>query len=581
MLLSLNAFLIKPACPPTVALGDLTEYEQKYLYWDGQDWAPLDWRDPEIVGAAMPGDIAVVLLSRFRKPPKWQEFIRQELDLAEFGGGSTSFSTILFCAVRGLVEASCVQWLAWTFGPASRTVPRSASDPRFGLTIALNLLAVPAAAPPAQPSRRFERRPQVRELRYQTTAPYFQRTGHRAARDIPIDGFRLDRLSDLVSAIGGRIDVASFTNSVVGGRSLRFDNDIDDVQDLLDLSDVLVELGSAGTYQSAFPWIDNIRLVTQEPIVDKLYELLMSKLLDRPIPPTVDALLPDDLIDTFDERAIRFVLFPRERARLACRVNLTIDTIAELAGARRGQGSPRSVLDAPLRFLDDAKELVGKARLIECLCADLEYEGEQYLAYDGDFYRVERAFVQRIDNELAQLPHTNICFPPYNGETEPAYIECIKNRHIDEFVVLDRELIQLEGETGIEASDLVARSGALVHLKRKGKSSVLSHLFLQAANSCELLRRSETARDELGKLVEAMGRSRSLIDDIRRVHAQRLGGEGLEIIFGFLGDWTGRTILNLPLFSRISLVQESRRVAGLGYCPSVALISSRTVGGHQ
>jgi hypothetical protein len=75
------------------------------------------------------------------------------------------------------------------------------------------------------------------------------------------------------------------------------------------------------------------------------------------------------------------------------------------------------------------------------------------------------------------------------------------------------------------APAFVSRSGALVHLKRKGKSSVLSHLFLQAANSCELLRRSARARDELGRLVRAKGCSPTLVDDICRIHTQKLGGE--------------------------------------------------------
>jgi uncharacterized protein (TIGR04141 family) len=55
---------------------------------------------------------------------------------------------------------------------------------------------------------------------------------------------------------------------------------------------------------------------------------------------------------------------------------------------------------------------------------------------------------------------------------------------------------------GIEASDLISQSGALVHLKLKGKSSVLSHLFLQAANSCELLRRSPLPATSLASSFE-------------------------------------------------------------------------------
>jgi uncharacterized protein (TIGR04141 family) len=187
---------------------------------------------------------------------------------------------------------------------------------------------------------------------------------------------------------------------------------------------------------------------------------------------------------------------------------------------------------------------------------------------------VERSFVERIDDELGRLPTSNIRFPPYKGETEPQYTDKIRDDHKREFVVLDRALVHVEGEAGIEASDLVSESGALVHLKRKGKSSVLSHLFLQAANSCELLRRSPEARGLLDKLVREKSECTVLTDSIRRAHTEKLAGNGLEVAFAFLGHWRGRAITSLPLFSRISLVQESRRVSGLGFHPSIALISS-------
>jgi len=47
------------------------------------------------------------------------------------------------------------------------------------------------------------------------------------------------------------------------------------------------------------------------------------------------------------------------------------------------------------------------------------------------------------------------------------------------------------------------------------------------------------------------------------------------VAFAFLGDWRNRTIASLPLFSRISLVTQARRVSNLGFRPTVATISSR------
>lgn len=428
--------------------------------------------------------------------------------------------------------------------------------------------STPAPAVPRQ--RRSRDSPHFRHIGYRTTAPWFQQTGHRAARDIPLDGFRIDRRSDLIASIGGRVTSPSFTDAVTGGRSVRFGADLTELADLRDLSTTLVELSCAADYAASLPWVDNIKLVENDETASAVKDHLIRQLQAQPVPACVDAILPDDL-DVEDERPIRFILFPGEQKHSASRLNLTIETIS--ARIRRS-GDPAATLNAELRFLDDAHEPLGRVRLLDCICADMFIGDEQYLAYDGDFYRVDRSFVQSIDGELKALEHSSVRFPAYHGESEPDYIEKIRDREKDRFVVLDRKLIHIANEAGIEASDLVARSGALIHLKRKGKSSTLSHLFLQAANSCELLRRSVAARRMLEELVRTHSESPGLSAEIIQVHTARLAGNGVEVVFGFLGDWHGRSITSLPLFSRISLVLESRKVEGLGFKPTIALIDS-------
>lgn len=55
-------------------------------------------------------------------------------------------------------------------------------------------------------------RSRMRELRYRSPAPYVQQTGSRAVRDIPLDGFRIDRSADLVAVIGSTGRSRSWTH---------------------------------------------------------------------------------------------------------------------------------------------------------------------------------------------------------------------------------------------------------------------------------------------------------------------------------------------------------------------------------
>lgn len=233
-------------------------------------------------------------------------------------------------------------------------------------------------------------------------------------------------------------------------------------------------------------------------------------------------------------------------------------------------------LDAELRFLDESGDRIGSATVLECLSVNLIRAGHNFIVYDGDFYSVNQSFVERINNELNEVPLSSIDYPRYKGETEPAYNTMVGRDYPDRFVLLDRAMIELPNEYGIEASDLVSSSGTLIHVKRKGKSSVLSHLFLQVANSCELLRRSPLARQQLVTLIRERARNDRIVATVEAAYLQaEERGTEIEVAFAFLGDWKGKTITSLPLFSRISMVSEIRRVSNLGFRPTVAMISSR------
>jgi uncharacterized protein (TIGR04141 family) len=410
------------------------------------------------------------------------------------------------------------------------------------------------------------------DLQYRTTAPYFQQTGHRAARDIPVEGFRFDRASDLVSAVGGRT-TDPLLPRVLGGRAIRFRAGVECIADLVKLSEELRSRSSTDGYKQAFGWVDNITPVDDESLIELLRPRLVTDLFTEPVPPTVDALLPDDLIDVGDDRSIQYVLYPRERQHSACRTTLTVAMLSQLAAVLRDPAQPSALLDCELRFLDEAREFVGAATILECLCADLAVDGEQYVVCDGDFYQVDRTFVQRIDEELRRLPQSGLALPCYRGGTEGAYNQGAGRAEPDRFAVLDRSLIRLPDETGIEACDLVSASGALVHVKRKGKSSVLSHLFLQAVNSCDALRWSPEAQAQLREMIKAHGTSPALVSSVLQAFDRlERGGHDIEVVFAFLGDWRRRTITSLPLFSRVSLVQAARRIGQLGYRASVKLV---------
>lgn len=577
IILPLSAFLLRRTANPGNAWSEASAADISLFDWAEGKLDPLAIEEQEIFDAAIPGDVIVALLRRASRLPSWQAFIKDALNLASYGASRESLGAAIFCAVSADPDkADRTAWVVWTFGSASRALRRSSLDPRFGLLVALNLLAAPllSSQDGSGISPTEQRPPHLREIRYRTPAPYVQQTGHRAARDIPVDGFRVDRSSDLVATVGGSgAEPALTTSTVLGGRSLRFRAGVSCIQDLVELAAIAIERSGSADYKEAFSWIDNIRLVEDPDLVNELRGQIALELVSNPESPSVDTILPDDLIEVGDDRSIRYIVFPYERGIGRGRVTLTTSAISDVLAR---SDDPRRALDDELRFLDESETRIGAATILECISANLRVGDEDFIAYDGDFYLVDKGFVDRIDGEVGRVPISATAFPPYRGQTEPAYNSMAGRDYPDDFVELDRALITLPGQYGVEGCDLVALSGALIHLKRKGKSSTLSHLFLQAANSCELLQREPEAWHELQKMIDGRARNAAVAVAVAEAHeTARQNRERIEVVFGFLGDWKGRSITSLPLFSRISLASEARRIANLGFRPTVALISIR------
>lgn len=559
MRLPLNAFLLREGAQPSRSLTQSATAHTQFWAWRSGRFVELGLERPAPSGT---GD-GSILLALFRRPtraPSWQRFLEQHRGLDDLGGGGPSMGAVVYCGIRPS-GSSGLRWIAWCFGSGSRILRRTIVDPRFGLLTALNTLSIPASGHTSGAG------PRLRNVQYRVTAPYFQQAGHRAARDIPVEGFRLDTTADLLAAAGGPSSDSIF-GEVLGGRSLRFRSDVNSVEDLSTLSDAAFRRWQTGSYRTSFGWVDNISPVYDESLLQNLLQELRDRLLDQPIPHFVDALLPDDLLSPDDDRSIQYIAYPGERATTVSRTTLSPQMLANVVRKAEEKGSD-SGLYSMLRFLDSAHGSVGDATVLECIAAELSLGDQKFAVYDGDFYLIDPDFLARINLELDNLPDSEVDLPCYKGGAEGTYSS---NLSSEDFVVLDRALLRPEGETPVEACDAIDGMGRLIHLKRKGKSSTFSHLCFQASSSCQLLRRSTEAREQLTSLIDGAAAAEALRASIRNALAGLGNGAETEVTFGLLGKWGERKITSLPLLSKIALMQTARRIRELGFTPSFARV---------
>ena len=126
------------------------------------------------------------------------------------------------------------------------------------------------------------------------------------------------------------------------------------------------------------------------------------------------------------------------------------------------------------------------------------------------------------------------------------------------------------GPDKMEICDILTQDGGLIHVKHRGSSSTLSHLFTQGVNSAERLlldqdfrtRAREVARGEDPTYGDVLPEGRPEPGD----H---------EISFVVITRSTRNTPLTLPFFSVVSLRAAAVRLIGYGFPVPVAAVQEQ------
>ncbi len=114
---------------------------------------------------------------------------------------------------------------------------------------------------------------------------------------------------------------------------------------------------------------------------------------------------------------------------------------------------------------------------------------------------------------------------------------------------------------------VLTRDGGLVHVKTRGSSSTLSHLFAQGVNSAERLLRDDAFREAMRAIVEAADASFESV-----VPTSRPDPRDHEVTFVVITRSDRATPLTLPFFSVISLRAAARTLGNFGFPVTVAAV---------
>lgn len=395
----------------------------------------------------------------YQNPPRWRTFFppNTQGQLNHLFGAAPA--GVLFRRVQN-EDGTVARWFAVCFGSAYFSFDIDQFEPHFGIRVALNRTA-------QQSLRSVDfRRPEEGTLVTRT----------QSSKPTAIFGFGMDAYNSILHAISTRAEEGDFGTTISGSDALKLTTDVS----FENLDAKLQEILQA--YLEELPegiadWYGNILPVRDGPLKDQLDNLLVASIAAG----DTDGihLAPPEIFEHGSLEEIKFSgqghSPPFESLSLtnyrSVRDNITLEQIkSDKVRIRSDNGD---------RYFD-------RWTVYRSLSAEIDHENQRYVLSAGQWYRIAGDYVERINQEVADIPDLDWELPGYEfGTSEGAYNEAAANLD-DGLFLYDKDLVQFHGERGrIEFCDLLTSNAHIIHVKKRTSSSTLSHVFQQAFASAE------------------------------------------------------------------------------------------------
>ncbi len=430
-----------------------------------------------------------------------------------------------------------------TFGQGRHLLDAEALEQDFGLRVVLNTVATN----------------QLKSVDARTIEETTVHTRRDVSRDSVFSAFGLDISRDLLRAVTGTPRDESLAHRLTGADALGI-NTRTKLPGLRALAGRVLDAYEADTYKEHFDFIDHLRPEKNVVRLRELDDTLVNALATREID-DVHLAAPETL-DWIDVAGFRF-------SSLTSVAEVDNDPrISVYLDSRKSRDVDLAMLKADrllaIRASDD--QLMATWSIYRCIVFQVEHEGALYVLSGGQWFRVDLAYKDKVYNEVNALNRLTGLPDADTGTREDEYNA--KAASALGALCLDKKFVFDGGPDKMEICDILTREHQLIHVKHRGSSSTLSHLFAQGVNSAERLLLDEDFRSQARAVVA--GADATYADVIG---ATKPEASDYEICFVVITRSNRETPLTLPFFSVVSLRAAASRLRGFGFRLSVAAVT--------
>lgn len=496
-------------------------------------------RDPDElashrVNTLSPDEDSLFVAGRPPRPPRWQSFLDPHVE--------GSLSTLLSASASAvLLFESENRLFAVTFGHGRHLLDPESFEQDFGLKVVLNSVAPD----------------QLKSVDAKTVDDTTVHTRRDVSRDSSLSAFGLDVSRDLLRAVTGTPKDETLAHRLTGADALGIHTRTQ-LPELPSLGSRLLTAYDSDAYRENFEFIDHLRPERRPEKIRELETELVRALNARAIDDL--HLAAPETLDWLDIAGFRLSTLPAGQPTAAD------PQISAYLDSHDGDLDIEQLKRDRLFAIASTGEIKHSWTILRCLVYEVTVAGELFVLSAGQWFRVGLPFKNQVYADVAKLPTISVALPVADAGTDEARYNAKAAKAIGG-LCLDRKLVRDGGPDSIEICDILTPSGGLIHVKQRGSSSTLSHLFAQGVNSAERLLNDDDFREQARALVTSTDGSFPVV-----IPAERPPAEAHEISFAVITRSDRSTPLTLPFFSVVSLRAAASRLHGFGFKVTVAAV---------
>lgn len=226
-------------------------------------------------------------------------------------------------------------------------------------------------------------------------------------------------------------------------------------------------------------------------------------------------------------------------------------------------------------------EFEARWSLYQCLITEQRIAGRLYVLIEGQWFSISDNLAQEVDAFAASVPSSaTALLSSGHGEKEPEYNKRLVKEDTDSRLLMDAQIKRPGGaSSGIEVCDVLTADGEFIHVKRKSRSSTLSHLFAQGTVSATTYLTDGTFRDAIRTHIQKTktGAEREKWLDLVPDSSSTVDRAGLTVSYVVIANSTKSGADWIPFFSKLNLMQSGRQIQSLGLGLTISRVPEETV----